>query len=102
MIVFRPDVEDLDDAATDQQRARWLIRAPLSKLLRNEGYIRRRLQLAQFHAGVAYLDAELSFLRTPRRDDGGPSDLIGIEVARARMDRIACGLLPRNLGAQQT
>jgi hypothetical protein len=68
-------------------------------LLRDESQIRRRLQLAQFHAGVTYLDAELSFLRNQRRDDGGPIDFVGIEVARGRMDRIASGLPPRNTGA---
>lgn len=99
MTAFPPDVDQLEDAETDQQRARWLLRASLSLLLRDQSHIRRRLQLAQFQAGVAYLDAELSFLRSPRRDDGGPTDLVGIEVARGRMDRIACGLPPRNMGA---
>ncbi|TWB20059.1 hypothetical protein FBZ99_101850 [Rhizobium sp. ERR 1071] len=99
MTDFLPDVDNLEDAETDQQRARWLIRASLAKLLRDESHIRRRLQLAQFHAGITYLEAELTFLRNPRRDDGGPVDLIGIEVARGRIDRIACGLPPRNLGA---
>ena len=99
MSAFLPDVDNLEDAETDQQRARWLIRAPLAKLLRDESHIRRRLQLVQFQAGVTYLDAELSFLRNARRDDGGPIDLVGIEVARGRMDRIACGLPPRHMGA---
>ncbi|MDK4704313.1 hypothetical protein PH562_18820 [Rhizobium sp. CNPSo 4062] len=99
MTAFLPDVDNLEDAETDQQRARWLIRASLAKLLRDESHIRRRLQLAQFHAGIAYLEAELSFLRNPRRDDGSPVDYCGIEVARGRMDRIASGLPPRNLGA---
>ena len=96
---FLPDVDNLEDAETDRQRARWLIRAPLAKLLRDESHIRRRLQIAQFQAGITYLEAELSFLRNPRRDDGGPVDLVGIEVARGRIDRIASGLPPRNLGA---
>jgi hypothetical protein len=96
---FPPDVDQLEDAETDQQRARWLLRASLSLLLRDESHIRRRLQLAQFQAGVVYLDAELSFLRNTRRDDGGPTDLVGIEVARGRMDRIASGLPPRHMGA---
>jgi hypothetical protein len=96
---FPPDVDQLDDAETDQQRARWLLRCSLSLLLRDESHIRRRLQLANFHLGIAYLDAELSFLRNARRDDGGPTDLIGIGAARGRMDRIACGLPPRHMGA---
>lgn len=99
MTAFLPDVDNLEDAETDQQRARWLIRAPLAKLLRDESHIRRRLQLAHFHAGIKYLDAELTFLRNSRRDDGSPIDGVGIEVARGRMDRIASGLPPRNLGA---
>ncbi|RKD61677.1 hypothetical protein [Rhizobium sp. WW_1] len=99
MTDFLPDVESLEDAEADQQRARWLIRTPLAQLLRDEIEIRRCLRLAHFQAGVTYLDAELSFLRNSRRDDGGPIDLIGIESARGRMDRIASGLPPRNLGA---
>ncbi|MDJ1632692.1 hypothetical protein [Rhizobium rhizogenes] len=99
MIAFLPDVDHLNDAETDQQRARWLLRCSLSLLLRDESHIRRRLQLANFQLGVVYLDAELSFLRNPRRDDGGPIDLIEIAAARGRMDRIACGLPPRHMGA---
>lgn len=98
MTAFLPDIEHLEDAETDQQRARWLLHTSLAQLLRDESRIRRCLQLAQFHVGVSYLDAELSFLRNSRRDDGGPADLLGIVVARGRMDRIACGLPPRNMG----
>jgi hypothetical protein len=96
-VISLPD--DFADCIGDSEAARWLLRCSPSRLLRDESHIRRWLRLSGFRAGIDYLDAELLFLRSARADDGGPSELITITVARGRMDRIACGLPPRNLGA---
>lgn len=93
MIALPDDIADCDGRP---EAARWLLRCPLAKLQRDESHIRRWLRLTQFDAALAYLDAELLFVRTCRADDGGPADLLAITVARGRMDRIACGLAPRN------
>jgi hypothetical protein len=90
---------DIFDVEGDSAMARWMLRCPLAKLLRDESHIRLALRLTGFRAGLDYLDAELSFLRDERADDGGPAKYLAITVARGRMDRIACGLPPRNMGA---
>jgi hypothetical protein len=86
---------DLDECATDQERARWLLTAPIATLVRDENFIRMVLRGVQFRQGLDYLDAELKLHRSPRRGDGEIIDLISISSARGRMERIACGLPPR-------
>lgn len=96
-IDLRPD---LDECTTDAERARWLLTASIDCLVREQSFIRLVLRQTGFTAGLDYLDAELADFRAPRRVDGGTVDLISIAIARGRMDRIACGLPPRNfLGA---
>jgi hypothetical protein len=95
-----PDLRhDFDECASDAERARWLLTASPECLVQNQSFIRLVSRQAGFLAGVEYLDAELSLFRAPRTDAGGIVDLISIETARGRMDRIACGLAPRRLGA---
>lgn len=89
---------DLSDCTTEQQRILWLLQSPLSVLARDESAIRAALRQAHFQAGVAYLDAELTSMREPRRDDGTPLDGLKLAVARGRANRIACGLPPNRLG----
>jgi hypothetical protein len=96
-VIALPD--DIDDCQTDAERARWLLRAAPAHLIREENFVRMVLRSTGFQAGVAYLDVELSHLRDIRRDDGESLNLLAIKVARGRMDRIACGLPPRHLGA---
>lgn len=90
---------DLDDCTSDAERARWLLTAPIDHLIRDQNFIRFVLRAAQFRHGLAYLDAELSHLREPRRDDGWPIQSIAIAVARGRLNRIASGLQPLRMGA---
>lgn len=91
--------DDLDECATDAERARWLLTSSIDCLVREQSFIRLVLRQTGFVAGLEYLDAELAEFRAPRRDDGSIVDLISISVARGRMDRIACGLAPLKLGA---
>ena len=90
---------DLDECADDAERARWLLTASPQCLVQEQSFIRLVLRQAGFKLGLEYLEAELDLFRAPRRDDGEIVDLITIATARGRMDRIACGLSPRNLGA---
>jgi hypothetical protein len=94
--LLRPEI---DDCENDAERARWLLTAPIDCLIRDANFIRMVLRGTHFHAGLAYLDAELSHLREPRREDGWPIQIISISVARGRLNRIASGLPLLNMGA---
>lgn len=96
LLLLRPDI---DECTTDAERARWLLTASIDCLVRERSFIQLVLRQTGFLPGLEYLDAELEHFRAPRRDDGSTVDLISIAVARGRMDRIACGLKPLNLGA---
>ena len=91
---------NIDTCVTRQERATWLLRAPLSTLLRDEMAIRNQLRIAGFREGLAYLDAELRMLRADRREDGQTVAYIEIAVARGRMSRIAAGLPPLELAGK--
>ncbi len=91
-------LEAFDACVTRQERAAWLLCAPLATLLRDEMAIRSQLRLAGFREGLAYLDAELRMLRADRREDGQTVAYIDIAVARGRMCRIAEGLSPLEIG----
>ncbi|MBX5082146.1 hypothetical protein HJB56_05010 [Rhizobium lentis] len=91
--------EDIDECTDDAARARWLLTASIDCLVREQSFIRLVLRQSGFLAGLEYLDAELANFRAPRTDDGETVDLITIKTARGRMDRIACGLKPRGMGA---
>jgi hypothetical protein len=95
-MIIPPD--DIDDCTTDAERAHWLLTASIDHLIRDQNFIRFVLRAAQFHQGLAYLDAEFSHLREPRREDGWPVQILAIAVARGRLNRIASGLLPLNMG----
>ncbi|KWV42113.1 hypothetical protein AS026_21120 [Rhizobium altiplani] len=95
MIDFPPDI---DDCTTDAERARWLLTASIDQLIRDQNFIRFALRAARFQAGLAYLDAEFSHMREPRREDGWPLNGVAIAVARGRLNRIASGLPPLNMG----
>ena len=90
--------QDIDECATDAERARWLLTASPDCLVRDQSFIRIVLRQTGFLAGIEYLEAELTNFRAPRTDEGETVDLITIKTARGRMDRIACGLAPRRLG----
>ncbi|WP_099864710.1 hypothetical protein [Pararhizobium haloflavum] len=82
-----PIIEQLSDAENDAVRADWLMRCPLSILITYDFTIRNRLQVAGFHAGVAYLDSVLTVMRGVRNADGDFCgdlyDIAHAELARA-------------------
>ncbi|EPE99516.1 hypothetical protein [Rhizobium grahamii] len=85
---LRPEI---DDCENDAERANWLLTSPIDCLIRDENFIRMVLRGTHFHAGLAYLEAELSHLREPRREDGWPVQILAIAAARGRLKRIASG-----------
>lgn len=88
-----PIIEILMDSDSDQERADWLLRCPLSVLMTYQATIRQRLAHAGFHGGVAYLEGELVALRGVRCHTGdlvdGPRQVR--EAARLVMMEIAYG-----------
>lgn len=67
MNALMPIIEELEDAADDAARARWLLSCPLLYLLKYQDTIRNRLRIRGFLAGVDYLDAEIVRMRAVRR-----------------------------------
>lgn len=65
-----PIIEELMDAASDAERAVWLLRCPYGVLHREQVPIRAILQAKRHAAGVAYLDALLSMTNATRLADG--------------------------------
>lgn len=88
-----PIIEILMDCKSDQERADWLLRCPLSVLMTYQATIHQRLAHAGFHDGVAYLEAELVALRGVRCHTGdlvdGPRRVR--EAGRLAMMEIAYG-----------
>ncbi|WP_157928857.1 hypothetical protein [Pararhizobium haloflavum] len=82
-----PIIEQLSDADSDQARADWLRRCPLSILMTYDFTIRNRLQVAGFLAGVDYLDGVLTVMRSVRNAhglfDGEFYDKIHVDLAIA-------------------
>ena len=66
MMPLLPIVECLQNVADDAERARWLLVAPTSILLREEPAIRRILQAAGCLWGVSVLDVELAAMLSVR------------------------------------
>lgn len=86
MTLLLPIIEGLAEAATDQERARWLLAVPQSVLWRDQTTIRAVLRAANFREGVHALDAEmaaLSAVRDPRT--GALPDLIQFTQHYARI-----------------
>lgn len=86
MTLVLPIIEGLAEAATDQERARWLLAVPQSVLWRDQTTIRAVLRAANFREGVQALDAEmaaLSAVRDPRT--GALPDLIQFTQHYARI-----------------
>lgn len=88
-----PIIEELANAGSHQERARWLLRCPPGYLGKYEMTIRNRLRLAGFLAGVEYLETERLVVWMPRKEDGNQSDkaLEMLAGARAQMIAIAEG-----------
>lgn len=82
-----PDIEDLANCQTHAERCDWLLRAPLSVLLKYEMTIRNRLMHARFAEGIAYLEAMNALSRSPRGGDGNWSVEIRMrhEVEKCRL-----------------
>ncbi|MFD1328277.1 hypothetical protein [Mycoplana ramosa] len=93
MTELLPIIEELANARSDAERARWLLRCPPGYLGKYEMTIRNRLRAAGFLAGVAYLETERLVIWMPRKGDGSPSDnaLELLQGARAEMMAIAAG-----------
>lgn len=86
-----PIIEELENARTDAERARWLLQCPHGYLGKYEMTIRNRLRNAGFLAGVDYLETERAAIWMVRDDDGSISAAAAevITSARARMMAIA-------------
>jgi len=65
-----PIIEQLDNALSDAERARWLLECPPGYLGKYEMTIRNRLRSAGFLAGVDYLEAERLVIWMPRSATG--------------------------------
>ncbi len=88
-----PIDEQLADCKTHAERADWLLRSPIQVLDRENGSIRAILREAGFLAGIDYLDAEMSAIRSVRNEDGTRTDGIRFMVANAALHmREAAGL----------
>ncbi|MDX0275736.1 hypothetical protein GOC21_17600 [Sinorhizobium meliloti] len=70
MTSLLPIIEELADAPDHAARARWLLAAPLSVLIRDQVTVRRLLASAGFHEGLAYFEAETAALSAVRGGDG--------------------------------
>ncbi|RVI02607.1 hypothetical protein CN205_25740 [Sinorhizobium meliloti] len=92
MTQFLPIIEELADAPDHAARARWLLRAPLAVIIRDQVIIHRLLSAAGFHEGLAYFAAEIAALSATRGRDGlAPSTLRTREYARIGIQIIARG-----------
>lgn len=89
---LRPEIARLANATDDAERARALLECPLSMLMTCESTIRNRLMHSRFREGLAYLDAEMAQLRSPRAIDDAGFQHMAVIVARGRMLRIVSGL----------
>jgi hypothetical protein len=93
MTSLLPILEELADAPNHAARARWLLEAPLSVLIRDQVTVHRLLSAAGFCEGLAYLTAEIAALSATRGRDGlAPSTIrMTREYARIGMQVIARG-----------
>jgi hypothetical protein len=80
-----PIVEQLADCRTHVERAEWLLRSPIQVLDRENGTIRAILRKAGFLAGVDYLDAEISAMRSVRSETGTRTCGVCFMVANAAL-----------------
>ena len=65
-----PVIAELTAACTDSERSAWLLAVPYSVLLTYQRTIRDRLTVADFAAGLLYLDTCLALLRSVRTQPG--------------------------------
>lgn len=86
---LRPEIALLASAVTDGDRARALLAMPFSVMLTCEFTIRNRLMIAGYHDGLAYLETELTAMRTPRAECGMPPNSMAVAAARGRIYRVA-------------
>ncbi|QRM55131.1 hypothetical protein [Sinorhizobium sp. BG8] len=89
---LREGIAEIAAATNDAERAAALLRCSLSLLMTCEFTLRNRFMLTGFHEGIAYLDAELLALRTPRDAEGGIVNSMAVDVGRGRMRNVAAGL----------
>lgn len=80
-----PIIEELADAPDHAARARWLLAAPLSVLIREQVTVNRLLSAADFHDGLAYLAAEIAALSATRGRDGLAPNTIRMSRKYARI-----------------
>lgn len=88
-----PIIEELENARTDADRARWLLQCPQGFLGKYEMTIRNRLRSVGFLEGVDALEAERLVIWMPRKADGSLSDNAAEILGqwRARLMQIAEG-----------
>jgi hypothetical protein len=93
MSALLPIIEELADAPGHAARARWLMAAPHSVLLRDQVDIRRLLTAAGFHEGLAYFEADIAALCAVRGRDGLAPETVRLtrEYARIGVQVIARG-----------
>lgn len=78
---------DICDCSTHRERAEWLLRCPLGRLVTDEAFIRRWLQSCGFREGLSYLDTMISVLREERREDGNLLHLMAFATCNGRLAR---------------
>lgn len=78
---------DICDCCTNRERAEWLLRCPLGRLVTDEAFIRRWLQSCGFREGLSYLDTMTSVLRDERRDDGNLLHSMAFATCNGRLAR---------------
>lgn len=78
---------DICDCSTHHERAEWLLRCPLGRLVTDEAFIRRWLQSCGFREGLSYLDTMISVLREERREDGNLLHSMAFATCNGRLAR---------------
>jgi hypothetical protein len=89
-----PIIEQLEDARSDAERARWLLQCPPGYLGKYEMTIRNRLRSSGFLVGVEALEIERLVIWMPRKTDGSLSEKAEelLSQSRAQLIAIAEGL----------
>jgi hypothetical protein len=87
----------ISDCDTDPQRARWLLRSPLKRLVLDHEEIRHCLRAVHFTAGLAEFENILAVLADDRREDGRLQRSMLFGTANGSLVRIAEGLPPVGL-----